>query len=132
MRLFLDTSALVPLLVAEVHTAAAQRAWRDADSIFAWEWMRVEAEAALLRRQLLGQTQTALNELCAAIHFVASPDGWIPELCRFNRPLRLRAADAGHVYMMSRCAESVPDLHLVTFDEEMKHAATVMSLPVWE
>lgn len=131
MRLFLDTSALVPLLVEEVHTAAAQRAWQEADSIFAWEWMRVEAEAALLRRQLLGNTQAALNEICSAIHFVASPSGWTQELCRFNRPLRLRTEDAGHAYMMSICAESVPDLQMVTFDEEMKQAAALMSLPLW-
>lgn len=36
MNLFYDTSAIVPLLVKEVHTDQSLALWGQAESIFAW------------------------------------------------------------------------------------------------
>lgn len=49
--------------------------------------------------------------------------GWLEHLRSFNRGVGLRAADAGHLYLMEQCLRGVPDLRLVTFDIEMRRAA---------
>jgi hypothetical protein len=47
-----------------------------------------------------------------------------------NRSLKLRAADAGHVFVFDRLVESIPDLTMVTFDQEMLQALDQLALPV--
>jgi hypothetical protein len=45
MHLFWDTSAVIPLIMREPHTARAHRAHAAGRRALAWSWMRVEAEA---------------------------------------------------------------------------------------
>ena len=49
-----DTSALVPLLVAESTTEAVQSWLRDDGSIVTWAWSRVEIASAIERRTRQG------------------------------------------------------------------------------
>jgi hypothetical protein len=52
------------------------------------------------------------------------PEGdWIEPLKTFNRGVGLRAADAGHLFVMEHCAACLEDLVLVTFDSEMTMSA---------
>ena len=47
MRVYFDTSAILPLVLPEVHSEAVRRAWPDFSERRAWSWLVVEAEAAL-------------------------------------------------------------------------------------
>ncbi|HEY5854858.1 MAG TPA: type II toxin-antitoxin system VapC family toxin [Aldersonia sp.] len=48
---YLDTSALVPLLVAEPISPACRRLWDDADAVVSCRLMYVEVAAALAQAQ---------------------------------------------------------------------------------
>lgn len=50
-------------------------------------------------------------------------------LREFNRGIGLRAADAGHLYAMEQCQAGIPQLQLITFDQEMRRAAIHRGLP---
>ncbi len=129
MDLFLDTSAVIPLLLQEPHTDSALAAIARAERLFAWRWMQVEAEAALARRRAPPPAWSEWRQLAASIHWLELNESSLPALCAFNRPLRLRAADAGHLFVFDRAITVVPDLHLVTFDHAMSEAATTLGLP---
>lgn len=59
MILYVDTSALVPLLVAEPSTAACRRLWLSAAETVSVRLTYVEAAAALARAQRLGRLSAA-------------------------------------------------------------------------
>ena len=99
MYLFLDTSAVIPLLLQEPHTAGALNAIAQADRLFAWRWMQVEAEAALTRRRASPAAWSEWRQLASTLHWLELSEASLPALCAFNRPLRLRAADAGHLFV---------------------------------
>jgi uncharacterized protein with PIN domain len=94
MHLFLDTSAVIPLLLQEPHTSGALNAIAQADRLFAWRWMQVEAEAALTRRRASPAAWSEWRQLASTLHWLELSEAALPALCAFNRPLRLRAADA--------------------------------------
>jgi predicted nucleic acid-binding protein len=131
MPAFLDTSAVIPLLVEERHSVSAQKSWERFDEFYAWEWMRVEAEAALSRRKVGSETWNQWRKIEAMIGWLEPPVGWQERLCLFNRSLRLRAADAGHLYVMEQAGRVIDELTLVTFDEEMRAAAINLALSLW-
>jgi len=130
MDLFLDTSAAIPLLLREPHTDSALDAFAQAERLFAWRWMQVEAEAALTRRRAPPTAWVGWRQLAASIHWLELSESSVPALCAFNRPLRLRAADAGHLFVFDRAITVVPELHLLTFDSEMQEAAQTLGLPI--
>lgn len=131
MAAFFDTSAIVPLLLQEPHSGAAKLAVQTAGSIWAWRWAKVETEAALVRRKANPLTWRNWRILENEIHWLDSSDGFIPELCLFNRELGLRAADAGHLFIFERSATAIENLMLVTFDREMSEAAHALKLSVF-
>jgi len=115
---FWDTSAVVPLIFREIHTPRAQATYDQAESFFAWDWLQVEVEAALARRQAQiknWQTWEQIRPLFQWIH-IPSPE-WA-EIRKQNRSWHLRAADAAHLYAFTRLASIRPSLQLVTFDQE--------------
>jgi len=121
---FWDTSAVVPLIFREVHSPSAQTAFRQADSFFAWDWMQVETEAALARRQARERDWKSWVEIRGLFQWVHLPLHEWPEIQKQNRSWCLRAADAAHLYAYRRVASILPDLHLVTFDEEQRSLAS--------
>lgn len=128
---FFDTSAVLPLFLEEPRTHDAQTALREMDSVFAWSWMRVEAEAGLLRRR----ADTAVwREWRSWIRHVAWLDlepHHLETLCTFNRGLALRAADAAHLFVLELALRALPGMVLVTFDNEMQKAAERSRMSVW-
>jgi hypothetical protein len=90
----------------------------------------VEIEAALSRRAVPSQTWVAWKNLVESIHWVNLTTETYPQLRAFNRALKLRAADAGQLFVMDRLLGVIPELKLVSFDEEMLQAAAVLNLPV--
>jgi len=123
VNVFFDTSAVVPLIFREPRSAQARQAWNESSLRIGWQWLRVETEAALCRRKGNAAAWSLWRKIETGIHWV-EPDGeWWEHLKVFNRGVGLRAADAGHLYVMERCAASVADLVLVTFDGEMANVA---------
>ena len=131
MHLFWDTSAVIPLVFQEPYTARAHRAHKDGQRALAWSWMRVEAEAALLRRRAGAEHWQELNKLLSAFIWLEMSPAEESVLCLFNRPLRLRASDAGHLYVFSKATAAISGIQLVTFNQEIQLAAATCSLPLW-
>ncbi len=130
MELFFDTSAIVPLLLVEPKSGAAGDAWAKAGRVWAWRWLEVETEAALGRRRAPPGAWAQWRALAAAMQWLdLDPAAW-PQLRAFNRPLRLRAADAGHLFVFERVLGAVPEMEMVSFDREMASAARALGLPV--
>ena len=59
MIAYFDTSALVPLLVAEPTSARCRRTWDQAEAVLTVELTYVEAAAALARAQRMGRLTAA-------------------------------------------------------------------------
>jgi uncharacterized protein with PIN domain len=97
MHLFWDTSVVIPIVFQEPHTARAHRANGDGHRALAWSWMRVEAEAALLRRRAGAEHWRELNKLLSVFLWLEMRPAEESALCLFNRPLGLRASDAAHL-----------------------------------
>ncbi len=129
MDLFFDTSAVVPLLLREPHTDNALAVAARADRFFAWRWLQVEVEAALARRRATSATWVEWRQMAASIHWLELSESSLPALCAFNRTLRLRAADAGHLFVCDRVLTVISELQLVTFDHEMREAAKTLGIP---
>ncbi len=130
MNTFWDTSAIVALLLQEPHTSAAQAAWMKSTRPWAWRWAVLETEAALSRRSAPPETWTQWATLLESLHLLdLEPDRW-DTLRAFNRALRLRAADAAHLFVFERASTAIPGLQLVTFDQELTAAARRMGLAV--
>jgi predicted nucleic acid-binding protein len=131
MLLFWDTSAVVPLIFNEPHTPSARHARAAATRAFVWSWIRVEAEAALLRRNASPGDWENLARVLARMTWLETDTRELSALLGFNKPLGLRALDAGHLFVCSKAVSAFPGIHLVTFDQEMDQAARRCHLPVW-
>jgi predicted nucleic acid-binding protein len=129
MDLYFDTSAFVPLFLEEARSQDALSAMAQAERVFAWRWMQVETEAALTRRRAKPRAWSEWRRLAASIHWLELSESSLPAVCTFNRALRLRAADAGHLFVFDRALSVVPELHLVSHDREMVDAAGHLGLP---
>jgi len=129
MDLFFDTSAIVPLLLEEPRSPDALSALAKAERLFAWRWLQVETEAALARRRATPPAWSEWRRLASSIHWLELSESSFPAVCAFNRALRLRAADAGHLFVFDRALSVVPGLHLVSHDREMVDAAGHLGLP---
>jgi len=120
---FFDTSAIVPLFFREPHSVAARKAWDEAERCLAWKWLRVEADAALVRRKASAEAWNLWRTIEGSIYWIEPEGDWLEHLRSFNRGVGLRAADAGHLYVMERCASGIENLTLVSFDCEMTQMA---------
>jgi predicted nucleic acid-binding protein len=129
---FWDTSALVPLLVAERETARAERWLREDAGVVVWTLTRVELLSALARRRR--QEPGAARRLQAARRdLLAAWDRWsevtaVDLVRRYAERLveshPLRAADALQVGAALAAAEDDPaGLDFVTLDRQQALAA---------
>lgn len=130
MTFFWDTSAVIPLVLEESRSELVLKIWGESDSNWAWDWMLIEAEAALSRRRNSPDVWREWLELNQQFQTVERDTLRFPALRIMNRSLKLRAADAGHVFVFDRLLESIPDLSMVTFDQEMLDALDHLGLPV--
>lgn len=128
MHLFFDTSAVVPLLLQEPGSKAAGEAYVAGETFYAWNWMRVETEAALVRRRADAATWRNWRSLQRCFMWLGLPESATGEVSAFNRELGLRAADAGHLFVFEKATAAIQDLRLVTLDKEMAAAAIALEL----
>lgn len=117
MIAYLDTSALVPLLVAEPSSPTCRRLWDDADAVVSCRLMYVEAAAALAQAQRMGRLSARahssslarLDDLWEQMDVIEIDDVLIRRAAALAHRFGLRGYDAVHC----ACAERVVDPSLV-------------------
>ncbi|MEE6286432.1 type II toxin-antitoxin system VapC family toxin [Georgenia sp. MJ173] len=104
MILYVDTSALVPLLVDEPTSAACGELWDAADTITATPLAYIEAAAALALAERLGRVSSheshegtaILDALWLVVHVIELDQGLMAEAARLAKVYGLRGYDATH------------------------------------
>ncbi len=129
---FWDTSALVPLLVAEASTARVQAIAAKDPTMFVWWGSEVECVSALARLDREGVLDELtvslaldrLRQLASTWQEIAASDALREAAVRFVRVHPLRAADALQLAAAYLASERRPSsLELVTLDERLATAA---------
>jgi len=124
MDLFWDTSAVVPLIFDEQHTLGALQAYQKGEGFFAWDWLTKETESALSRRKARNSQWEKWSEISKLFQWVHLPQNEWADIRKQNRNWMLRAADAAHLYAFRLACSILPDLRLVTFDDEQLSLAS--------
>jgi len=128
---FWDTSAILPIIFQEPHTPRALLASRQTVQSYAWRWLRVEAEAALVRRRGSPQDFGRLRTLLASLSWIDLAPHQYDKLCAFNQRHALRAADAGHLFCFKQLSVAFPEARLICFDQDVVSAAQRAGLRLW-
>jgi predicted nucleic acid-binding protein len=92
---YFDTSALVPLLIAESASGASRRLWDDADEVVTVRLAYVEAATALAQAQRLGRITSArqravlraLDRLWIEVDVVEVDDVLVRRAAELARPV---------------------------------------------
>jgi len=132
MRVYCDTSAILPLVLPETHSAAMRSAWSDIAERWAWSWLVVEAEAALVRQNGDADAWAEWSRVARSLTLIELSPRDHSALRAFNRGLGLRAADAGHLFLFDRLNREFDGLQLITFNREMSRAARDLAMPVFQ
>lgn len=136
---FWDSSAIVPLVVRERWTDAAQQAYAGDSDVLAWWGTEVECVSALARRERGGELSTvamvaALERLAAlrsAWHEVTPVEAVRRAARRLLRVHDLRAGDALQLAAAIVASEGEPgSLELVVLDERLADAARREGFPI--
>jgi uncharacterized protein len=129
---FWDASAIVPLLIAETTTRAAQTVAAKDAAMLAWWATEVECASAIGRLERDGALDDAavreafqrLTQIATGWHQVDPSDSIRETAVRFLRVHPLRAADALQLAAAFIAAERRPSsLEIVTLDERLAAAA---------
>lgn len=117
MIVYVDTSALVPLLIDEPASPACGELWDSADSVTSTRLAYVETVAALAMAERMGRISTTevrngwavLDELWQVVDVIELDQALMSEAARMSVLHRLRGYDATH------CAAAVAanDVELV-------------------
>lgn len=136
MIAYFDTSAVVPLLIAESGSSEAGRLWDDADRVVSASIMLAEARAALAQALRLGrmtaaELDTAKGEfarLVEEIDFVETTRSILTSAGDVAEQYGLRAYDATHLAAALRLADD--DIVVVAGDRDLLRAARQAGLAV--
>jgi predicted nucleic acid-binding protein len=133
---YFDTSALIPLVIAETGTAAAGRLWLSAERRVSVRLARVEALAALAQAERqgrissadLGVGKRAIARVLDQLDFVEIDDGLTRGAADLAEKFALRAYEAMHAAAASRAQDG--DLVLVAGDRGLLAVAQAIGLAV--
>lgn len=122
MIAYLDTSAVVPILISEPSTATCRRMWEDADARLSSRLTEVEVAAALAMAERLGRVSTQehddalanFSQIWGDVHVIDVSAEVASSAGVLARSLGLRAYDA--VHCASAVAVESPDLVGVSGD----------------
>lgn len=125
---YLDTSALVPLLIAEPSSPACRRFWDDADTVVSCRLLYVEAAAALAqayRMHRLGRDTHAsasrlLDDLWEQIDIVEIDDQLVRSAAALTQRLSLHGSNAIHCASAARLVQ--PQLVAAARDDRLLQA----------
>ncbi len=113
---YLDTSAFIPLLVAEPSSAACQRFWDLADDVVSCRLLYVESAAALAQAHRMGRLDGAQlraasrlrDEFWQQINVTEVDERLVESAADFAERYALRGYDAVHCAAAAQLAD--PDL----------------------
>jgi predicted nucleic acid-binding protein len=133
---YLDTSALVPLIIAEPPSSRCRSVWDAADAVMCAELGYVEAAAALARARRAARMTDAehdeslrrLDDLWAQLLSVPVDGPIVRDAARLAREHALRAYDAVHCAAALRFAD--PSLVTVSGDRQLLAAWRASGLGV--
>ena len=128
MIVYFDTSAFVPLLVAEPGSALCRRLWQEADHIVTSRLLYVEAAAALARAQRLGRLTVrqhqamgrTLDRLWAEFGVAEIDEDLVGRAATLAHSCALRGFDAVHCAAAERFVD--PDLVAASGDQRLLEA----------
>ena len=132
---FWDTSAVVPLLLAEANTQRAKDLYRVDPGQVVWRGTATECVSAIARPERAGQPVREafdrLDVLAEAWVEIEASDAVRRTATRMLRTHPLTAADALQLAAATVAAEGAPSsLPFVTFDRRLAEAATREGFPV--
>lgn len=115
MIIYLDTSALVPLLIEEPTTAACRDVWDQAEVVLATPLGYVEAAAALAMAERMGRIapelrascQTRLERLWESVHVLEIDESVMRRAAAIAVQHGLRGYDAMHCAAASSANDDV-------------------------
>lgn len=136
MIVYFDTSALVPLLLAEPGTALAQQLWDQADHVVSTRLVYAEARAALAQGNRLGRVTssqlrklvTELNDLYGQIDRIDVDDALVVRAGDLAETHQLRGYDAIHLAALERVAGE--QTVLASGDHDLCTAAAALGFAV--
>lgn len=125
MIAYFDTSAIVPLLIAEPGSELSQRLWDDADDVVTTQPSYVEAAAALaqalrlarLTEQSYGSAIRVLDVLWDEFAVLAVDDQIVRRAATLACTCALRGYDAVHCAAAEQCDDG--DLVVVAGDQRL-------------
>ena len=124
---FWDSSAIVPMLVIEETTPAAQALLAEDASMVVWWGTRLECASALARAERAGvhvqPARERLDLLAATWAEVEATEPLRRAATRLLRVHPLRAADALQLAAAVIWSEGAPGLPFVTLDDRLAEAA---------
>lgn len=138
MIAYFDTSAVVPLLVAEPGSARAATLWDGADRVVSVRLVYPETRAALAQAERLGRLTarqlrgavTELHSLFEGIDLVEVDDALARRAGELADARRLRGYDAVHLAAANRVND--PDVVVVAGDGALLDAATAEGMTIAE
>jgi hypothetical protein len=131
VKLYVDASALVKLLIREAETPTAASLWLEADRVVSAATIIVEARAAVARRLTGRAAARATRELGSrldAMEVAAIDDALLQLAASTAGRFRLRALDAVHLAAALEIEDE--SLVLATWDRELARAASSAGLAV--
>lgn len=138
MIAYFDTSAVVPLLIAEPGSARAASLWDGADRVVSVRLLYPEARAALAQAERLGrltagQLRDVVNELDSLfeeIHLIEVDDALARRAGELADVRQLRGYDAVHLAAADRVRD--PDVVVIAGDSALCDAAAAEGMAVAE
>ncbi len=138
MIAYFDTSAVVPLLIAEPGSARAASLWDSADRVVSVRLVYPEARAALAQAERLGRLTARhlrdavveFDSLFAEIDLVEVDDALGRRAGELAEVRRLRGYDAVHLAAAARIRD--PDVVVIAGDSTLLGAARAEGMAVAE
>jgi uncharacterized protein len=135
---YLDTSAVVPLLIAEPGSARAASLWDGADRVVSVRLLYPETRAALAQAERLGRLTarqlrdavTAFDSLFEEIDLVEVDEAVARHAGELAEGHRLRGNDAVHLAAAHRVRD--PDVVVVAGDNALLDAALAEGMAIAE
>lgn len=134
MIVYFDTSALVPLAVAESASPFCRRLWDEADEVITVRLLYVEAAAAMAQAMRLGRLTDRthagalriLDRLWGELAVVEVDDQLVRQAARLAYECGLRGYDAVHCAAAAAC--DAADLVVASGDGRLVEACTNLGL----